>query len=1453
MKRHLLLTGLSAFVFFVPPAYSASSADPAVELATQGNGLRSAADAARLASIKYLQQYAGGIKPLVQSLVTALSDKNADVRSGAARALAEIGPSAREAAAVLIPLLNDKDETVRANAAAAIGEIGVPSDAAFCGLAFLLQDANGNIRGIAAQALGKFGPAADAHRSALLEMLKDPNSETAINAALALASLGEPVPEAARLYALALARESSAKKLAENALRKFGLRAVAALQLVIKEEKDRYIRREAISMLGKLGESARPAIPELVEALGDKEVDIQNYAAMALVDLGAAPIEASAAMLRMMKEWNEFRPKALDAFEKLNDHAADLPLAILSDKDDIPLQREAARVLSRLAPRFKDHPEQLLSLLNHPDHAVRLSILEALSACGANSRKLAAPLAPMLNDPNYTVALLAVKTLSAMREEPSAVAALAEARLRHPNASLKAELAKAVLALGADARPALPSLREALKSEDVYTRDWAMQVLAAIGPAASEAIPDLIVCLIRFVPYRVEAARTLGKLGEKGIDPLMALLASTDPAIRSSAATALGNIGVPALEKAIAAVADNNPDKAEAALLVLDRMAPASAPAIPELIRAANSKIVKIQNAASLALARLGPLAAPALIAEIRKPDENLRHTAAIAMSQTGAKSVPSIVEVLRAEQDPGIVCALLDCLARIGPGAAESVPAILDTAGRLYGPKDRGAVWSRCAYALGAMGTMRETAVPLLFGMLLSEDKLAHAEAAAALRKLGGEDLRVPPLADALRNAAPIYVGGALKPFGRAGMLQLAAEMESGVPDSRDAAARAFVQLAPECIPFLLQTLDENPAASVGTLLAMGEIRAYEMERRAAKAVPKTLEELQKALDACTPALLQKIKSGSADEALAALWALGKPGDAGLEPVIKNFAACSPDLIARGVLTLGYFELNGQSRALVPVLPILLNEAVNRQSSVRKKAGAMLKAAGYCAQSVPVLVEAIDDPDKPARAIAGAALQTLGPDARAAIPKLIQILERGTPPAAAIASLVLTTIGTEAVPELIKALTSDNLKLRTSSYSVLATLKLAPYITLLADAAADKRQDVSLHAVQLIGTLKEEGRAAERKVRELLTRDDDLVFHECVKTLAKMGANMFAALAPLAEHPNAEIAARAMHEMQMCPATADGEIRAFVGKELKHENPAIRSVAVSLLPGKVNGAPESMPLAAQAMKDASYSVRLTAMVWLYDNAPFNPDASLPLLMAGMKDSYETVRTVSHRALIQMGPKARPAVPELKALLNNPSKEIQTNVARVLVKMGVEDEPLAALIFNETSVYAIVAEYHEKQGRFFEEHFTEENVHYFAPAFLEAWGAAGKEFAANAEPDGAVKLTGYKLITLIRQSARAEGGKKEWQIKGVLSGGSALLAWPVQPGVTGRVAYMSGPDGAIYERAVGPQDAPRLAEIAEAFDPGPEWTKIFAPEKAPARIPHSYFKPKGTEAESLEF
>jgi transglutaminase-like putative cysteine protease len=63
-------------------------------------------------------------EPAVPALVSALSDPDPKVRLQAARALARIGPPARDAVPALTRALDDTDLAVRANAARALGQIG---------------------------------------------------------------------------------------------------------------------------------------------------------------------------------------------------------------------------------------------------------------------------------------------------------------------------------------------------------------------------------------------------------------------------------------------------------------------------------------------------------------------------------------------------------------------------------------------------------------------------------------------------------------------------------------------------------------------------------------------------------------------------------------------------------------------------------------------------------------------------------------------------------------------------------------------------------------------------------------------------------------------------------------------------------------------------------------------------------------------------------------------------------------------------------------------------------------------------------------------------------------------------------------------------------------------------------------------------------------------------------
>ena len=82
----------------------------------------------------------------------------------------------------------------------------------------------------------------------------------------------------------------------------------------------------------------------------------------------------------------------------------------------------------------------------------------------------------------------------------------------------------AIDALGRIGPPSVPRLRVILQSDDPAQRQQAADMLARIGPLASDAVPDLILALEDASPQvRRTAARALGQMGPEAADAVDAL------------------------------------------------------------------------------------------------------------------------------------------------------------------------------------------------------------------------------------------------------------------------------------------------------------------------------------------------------------------------------------------------------------------------------------------------------------------------------------------------------------------------------------------------------------------------------------------------------------------------------------------------------------------------------------------------------------------------------------------------------------------------------------------------------------------------------------------------------------------------------------------------------------------------------------------------------------------
>ena len=101
---------------------------------------------------------------------------------------------------------------------------------------------------------------------------------------------------------------------------------------------------------------------------------------------------------------------------------------------------------------------------------------------------------------------------------------------------------------------------------------------------------------------------------------------------------------------------------------------------------------------------------------------------------------------------------------------------------------------------------------------------------------------------------------------------------------------------------------------------------------------------------------------------------------------------------------------------------------------------------------------------------------------------------------------------------------------------------------------------------------------------------------------------------------------------------------------------------------------------------------------------------------------------------------------------------------------------------------------------------------------------AGPSIATLA-PDSPLVIDGYRLRILTAQGNDAPGGAQSYIVNGKMTGGFAILATPVKYGETGIMTFMTGADGVVYERDLGPDTAKIAASIQE-FNPTDDWPEV---------------------------
>ena len=138
--------------------------------------------------------------------------------------------------------------------------------------------------------------------------------------------------------------------------------------------------------------------------------------------------------------------------------------------------------------------------------------------------------------------------------------------------------------MGSNAHTAIPVLIRLVKSPDVETRLWAIQIVGSIGPSAEFAVPALVTMLKSgSVEEREAAARSLGAIGSsaaKAVPDLLSAMEAKRIPVGTAVPTlvALGKLGsnaapaIPALAKL--AQGDRNEDVRKAAVEAIKSIRP---------------------------------------------------------------------------------------------------------------------------------------------------------------------------------------------------------------------------------------------------------------------------------------------------------------------------------------------------------------------------------------------------------------------------------------------------------------------------------------------------------------------------------------------------------------------------------------------------------------------------------------------------------------------------------------------------------------------------------------------------------------------------------------------------------------------------------------------------------------------------------------------------------------
>jgi HEAT repeat protein len=744
------------------------------------------------------------------------------------------------------------------------------------------------------------------------------------------------------------------------------------------------------------------------------------------------------------------------------------------------------------------------------------------------------------------------------------------------------------------------------------------------------------------VNERVEAMVGLTELGPKAAPAVPKLIKALLVAdknlteeqredLRLNSMLALGEIKGPAIKALGELTAEKDPSHRYYVIWAIGMIGADAKELAPNIIAALGDKDDSVRRKAAFALGRVAadPELAIAELAKILKDkEEDVRHAAAEGLSKYGDKAVPTLMEVLKT-------------------GGAD--------AQRLAG------------FALGEVGSDAKAAVPDLQKIMIGKDQ-SHNEVhwtAQALAKIGKAAL--PAFSAAIKDDRETIRQAALSHLGQ--MKGDGVELlVDGLGDKRVDVRRLSAQVLNG-----LQVSDKSVVIALAFALK-------DDDDIVKVSAANALQNLGVGAKLAAPYLRKALADLNQEVRVSAFYALQGMGEDAQKALLANLE--SKDNKVRVNTACLMIHVGLEIKNAVPILRDGLKE---KDVAVRVQAAhALAQAQQEVDKILPVLSEGLKHQKVAIRSQSLQGLQMLQQKATSVVPAVLTLL--ADPDANLRQQAVWTLQQLRGDPEIVvpavaKLLKDDNAQVRITAVQILPQYG-SKAIAHIIDLIGDKEESVRQQAIWALHNIQGDLSSALPILTKVLKSDNQQVRQAVIHLLPRTGEKgvpfILDALKDKEENTRIAAAAAIQNLGNQGKKAAPGIAQMLVDMVAKDPSGSVRLQVVYAL---LSQGPESVKMLVDtANKGKNADVRKTVLQGMshWGRGFSGHDQVLPFLIDCLKEEEAEMRWTACRGLLNMGATAKPALPQLKAALQDKDANVRVHAMNALANIGPEGQSAIA-------------------------------------------------------------------------------------------------------------------------------------------------------------------------------